>query len=151
MEIRFAHPQDLDAWMALAEQVRGQFPGLDTEEAMEGHKAVVLDFIGRSSAICAAESGCIVGALLFSKENSALCFLAVAPSYRRQRIAEKMVSLMLPLMEEGRNITVTTYRAGDPNGAAARAFYQRLGFCEGKLTEEFGSPVQEFVLKRSPG
>ena len=54
-------------------------------------------------------------------------------------------------MEEGRDITVTTYRAEDPNGAAARAFYKRLGFSEGRLTEEFGSPVQEFVLKRSGG
>lgn len=30
----------------------------------------------------------------------------------------------------------------------ARAFYKKIGFTEGKLTEEFGSPVQEFVLKR---
>ena len=37
---------------------------------------------------------------------------------------------------------------GAPAGIAARAFYKRLGFTEGKLTEEFGSPVQEFVLKR---
>ena len=78
-----------------------------------------------------------------------LCFLAVDPSCRRQHIAQKMVQFMLPLMEEGRDITVTTYRAEDPNGAAARAFYKRLGFSEGRLTEEFGSPVQEFVLKRS--
>lgn len=43
---------------------------------------------------------------------------------------------------------MTTYRQGDPRGAAARAFYKRLGFSEGKLGEEFGCPVQEFVLKR---
>lgn len=35
-----------------------------------------------------------------------------------------------------------------PEGIAARAFYKQLGFIEGKLTEEFGSPVQEFILER---
>ena len=151
MEIRLARPQDIGAWMALVEQVRGQFLGLETDKAMEEHRATVLDFIRQSSAICAAKAGQIVGALLFSRENSMLCFLAVDPSCRRQHIAQKMVHFMLPFMEEGRDITVTTYRAEDPNGAAARAFYKRLGFSEGRLTEEFGSPVQEFVLKRSGG
>lgn len=37
---------------------------------------------------------------------------------------------------------------GVPEGVAARAFYKRIGFTEGKLTEEFGSTVQEFMLKR---
>lgn len=55
---------------------------------------------------------------------------------------------MLTQMDEGKDITVTTYREDDPNGQAARAFYKRLGFSEGKLTEEFGCPVQEFILKR---
>ena len=149
MEIRLARPQDIDAWMALVEQVRGQFPGLETDKAMEEHRATVLDFIRQSSAICAEEAGQIAGALLFSRENSMLCFLAVDPSCRRQHIAWKMVHFMLPLMEEGRDITVTTYREEDPNRAAARAFYKRLGFAEGRLTEEFGSPVQEFVLEQT--
>lgn len=77
-----------------------------------------------------------------------LCFLAVDENYRRQRIAEKMVTCMLSLMNEKRDVVVTTYREGVPEGIAARAFYKRLGFVEGKLTEEFGSPVQELILKR---
>ena len=55
---------------------------------------------------------------------------------------------MLTLMDAKDDIIVTTYREGVPEGIAARAFYKRLGFIEGKLTEEFGSPVQEFILKR---
>ena len=102
MEIRLAQPQDINAWMALVEQVRDQFPGLETSKAMEEHRATVLDFIRQSSAICAEEAGQIVGTLLFSRENSMLCFLAVDPSCRRQHIARKMVHFMLPLMEKGR-------------------------------------------------
>lgn len=148
MEIRLAHETDIDGWMMLVEQVRDAFPGLETAEAMAEHRATVLNFIQNSSAVCAEEEGRILGALLFSKENSMLCFLVVNPACRRQHIARKLVRLMLSRMEEGRDITVTTYREGDANGAAARAFYKNLGFSEGRLTEEFGCPVQEFILKR---
>ena len=55
---------------------------------------------------------------------------------------------MLDLLDSNMNVVVTTYREGSPEGIAARAFYKHLGFVEGKLTEEFGSPVQEFVLYR---
>lgn len=149
MEIRLAQAQDIDAWMALVEQVRDVFPGLETAEAMEEHRATVLRFIKNSSAVCGAEADRMAGILLFSRESGQLCFLAVDPSYRRQHIARKMVSLMLTQIDEGKDITVTTYREDDPNGQAARAFYKRLGFSEGKLTEEFGCPVQEFILKRT--
>ena len=149
MEIRLAQAQDIDTWMALAEQVRDVFPGLETAEAMEEHRATVLRFIKNSSAVCGAEADRMAGILLFSRESGQLCFLAVDPSYRRQHIARKMVSLMLTQIDEGKDITVTTYREDDPNGQAARAFYKRLGFSEGKLTEECGCPVQEFILKRT--
>lgn len=148
MEIRLASAQDIDAWMALVEQVRDAFPGLETSEAMAEHRATVLNFMENFSAVCAAEGERILGALLFSKENSMLCFLAVDPACRRQHIAQKLVHHMLTQMEEDKDITVTTYREGNPNGAAARAFYKHLGFFEGRLGEEFGCPVQEFVLKR---
>lgn len=148
MKIQLAKPENIDAWMVLVEQVRDAFPGLETAEAMTEHRATVLKFIQSYSAICAVDAGNIVGALLFSKENSVLCFLAVDPAHRRQHIARQMVDFMLTQMDVGKDITVTTYRESDANGIAARAFYKRLGFSEGKLTEEFGSPVQDFVLNR---
>ena len=148
MKIQLAKPENIDAWMALVEQVRDAFPGLETAEAMTEHRATVLQFIQSSSATCAVDAGNIVGALLFSKENSELCFLAVDPAHRRQHIARQMVDFMLTQMDVGKDITVTTYRESDANGIAARTFYKRLGFSAGKLTEEFGCPVQEFVLKR---
>lgn len=148
MKIQLAKPEDIDAWMALVEQVRNAFPGLETAGAMAEHRATVLQFMQSSSAICAVDAGNFVGVLLFSKENSMLCFLAVDPAYRRRHIARQMVDFMLAQMEAGKDVIVTTYREGDPNGIAARAFYKCFGFSEGKLTEEFGCPVQEFVLKR---
>lgn len=147
-EIRLGRESDIHDWMILIDKVKASFPGLEAEEAMEEHKDTVLSFIRKQSAICAIKDNKIVGTLLFSKENHMLCFLAVDAEYRRQHIAEKMVSYMLTFMDPEEDIVVTTYQEGVPEGIAARAFYKCLGFTEGKLTEEFGSPVQEFVFKR---
>lgn len=151
MELKLAGVCDIEAWMKLVERVKDSFPGLETKEAMEAHRDTVLEFIHHGSAICAKIGDSVVGALLFSRENGMLCFLAVDEPYRRQHIAEKMVAYMLSFMESGKDIVVTTYREDAPEGKAARAFYKRLGFAEGRLTEEFGSPVQEFIWKRSKG
>ena len=148
MKIRLACDRDIDAWMSLVKRVRDVFPGLESDKAMSEHRAAVQRFIQQSSAVCAEEDRRILGALLFSKENSMLCFLAVDPNCRRQHIGRELVSFMLTQMDKGKHITVTTYREGDLNGVAARAFYQHLGFSAGRLTEEFGYPVQEFTLKR---
>ncbi|MGN0996988.1 MAG: GNAT family N-acetyltransferase [Candidatus Ventricola sp.] len=148
MTIDLAAEQDLDGWMSLVERVKDAFPGLETGEALDEHRNAVSGFMSREAAICAKEQGRIVGTLLFSRESSMLCFLAVDPEHRRQHIAQRMVSHMLTKMDPQRDVWVTTYRDGVPQGTAARAFYKRIGFTEGRLTEAFGSPVQEFVLKR---
>ena len=146
MEIRLAQPQDLAGWMELVEKVRFSFPGLETPEALEGHRQTVRAFMRRGWAVCAVERQRIAGVLLFSAEDNTLCFLAVDPAFRMRHAAAGMVACGLAHMDPRRAVTVTTYRESDPAGTAARAFYKSLGFTEGKLTEEFGSPVQEFVL-----
>lgn len=146
ISINYGNPNDIDPWMHLVHTVSSSFPGLETEGALTEHRRTVLDFMDRQEAICAKQDGGLVGILLFSRENNMLCFLAVDPIYRRQHIAEKLFRFMLPQMDADEPITVTTYREGVPEGIAARAFYQKLGFVPGKLTAEFGSEVQEFVL-----
>ena len=66
--------------------------------------------------------------------------------YARSR--KTFPDLKRKILDPKKDIVVTTYREGVLEGIAARAFYKHLGFVEGKLTEEFGSPVQEFVLIR---
>lgn len=148
MNIDFAKESDIESWLSLVDKVKAAFPGLETQQAMNEHRAVVLEFIGRGEAICAKENEKTIGALLFSKESNMLCFLAVDPDFRRRHIAENMVKAAISLMKPDMDIAVTTYREEAAEGAAARAFYKRIGFVEGRLTEEFGSPVQEFILKR---
>ncbi len=148
MMIKLATEQDIDKWMYLVDKVKSSFPGLESQEALDEHRNTVLDFISNGCAICAKTGNKIIGTLLFSKKANMLCFLAVDAEYRKQHIAEKMFSYMFDLMDSEKDITVRTYRADVPEGIPARMFYKKMGFVEGKLTEEFGSPVQEFVLKR---
>ncbi len=97
--IELATERSIDSWMDLVGKVKGSFPGLETEEALEEHRKTVLDFMDKDSAICAKTDNKIVGTLLFSKETNMLCFLAVNAEYRRQHIAEKMFSYMLTFMD----------------------------------------------------
>ena len=99
MEIRLAQTSDIDCWMALVNQVKDVFPGLETEAALAEHRTEVLRFIDMNCAICAKEDDRLAGALLFSKENSVLCFLAVSPHYRRQHIGRRMFDFMLTQMD----------------------------------------------------
>ena len=102
VEIRPAWPRDIEGWMALVSRVKDDFPGLESAEGMRDHRAVTLRFMQNRSALCAARGERIVGALLFSRENSALCFLAVDPACRRQHIARRMVDFMLAQMDGGK-------------------------------------------------
>lgn len=148
MTVSFAGREEIDGWMALIEKVKEAFPGMENTEALEEHRKTVLDFMQRKCAICAWQENKIVGVLLFSPQENTLCFLAVDEEYRRQGIAKAMFELMMKHMDRHRDISLLTYRENDCRGTAARRFYIRMGFSPGRLTEEFGSPVQEFVLKR---
>ncbi len=148
MEIKLTEMIELDGWMNLVGQVKDSFPGLETSEAMEEHRNTVIDFINRKSSICAKDGNRVVGSLLFSKKENMLCFLAVSPEYRRKHIAEKLVNCMLKQIDNNKKVLESTYCEGVPDGVAARAFYKRMGFVEGEIGEEFGSPVQTFILHR---
>ena len=141
--IRCATENDIEAWTELAFKVASSFPGMDLDE----HRSTVRDFMARGEALVSEHDGKITGALLFSAEASVLCFLAVDPEHRREHMARDLVNHMLSLMDGKRDITVTTWRDDVPEGRPARAFYRSVGFVPLRLTEEFGVPVEEFVLK----
>ncbi len=147
MDVGFGKPDEIDSWMDLVRKVRLEFPGLETEAGLAEHRETVLKFMRRNTAIRARDKGRITGMLLFSAKRNTLCCLAVDPQERGRGVAGEMFSLMLTVADRSRDITVTTFREGDPKGAAPRAFYKNLGFAEAGLTEEFGYPCQQFILR----
>ena len=145
LTIRFGEEADLPAWMALVRRVAGNFPGLETEDALQDHAATVAKFVRRGSAICALRGAEVVGVLLFSPRRNQLCCMAVAPESRRQGVAQGMFRLMLTIADPTRDLTVTTFREGDPKAAAPRAFYEKNGFLPADMVVESGYPCQVFV------
>lgn len=146
IRIEFASPHRLASWMSLVEIVRDNFPGLETQELLDDYRETVIKNMERQSAICALHGNIVVGILLFSVKHNMLSCMAVHPEYRRRGIARKMVELMLTKLDRTKDITVTTFREGDPKGVAPRALYQTLGFLPAELCIEQGYPSQMFVL-----
>lgn len=145
--VRFGTPDDLPSWMALVRHVAWNFPGLETEAALEEHAATVTKFIRKGNAVCAVRDDEVVGVLLFSRRLNMLCCMTVAPEYRRQGVAQRMFDLMLTISDPARDMTVTTFRKGDPKGDAPRAFYRKNGFVPAELVVENDYPCQIFVRR----
>lgn len=138
--------QDIAFWMELVKNVRWNFPGLETESALEEHKNTVLKFMGEKRAICVKDKERIVGVLLYSLKYNMICCLAVSPDYRKQGIGSRLLSYALERLDRTQPVTVSTFREEDEKGAAPRALYKKFGFIPDELIEEFGYPNQRFVL-----
>lgn len=134
----------MPSWLALVKELRESFPGLDMADYIQ----TLQKNISRETALCVkTQEGVIAGILLFSPRQKTLSCMAVHPLYRRRGIAKALILEMLKRMPPG-DVTVTTFREGDPMGEAPRALYRSLGFLPGELETEFQYPVQRFVLHR---
>ena len=149
MKVEYGMPLDIESWMELVQSVSWNFPGLETEVAIEDHRQTVLRFMGENRALCVKDAEKVVGVLLLSKKHNMICCLAVTPEYRRNGIASALLEKALSELDSSRDITVTTFRDNDEKGIAPRALYKRFGFAEEKLMIENDYPVQRFVLRGS--
>ena len=149
MKVEYGTPLDIESWMELVQSVSWNYPGLETEVAMEDHRQTVLRFMGENRALCVKDAEKVVGVLLLSKKHNMICCLAVTPEYRRNGIASALLEKALSELDRSKDITVTTFRDNDKKGIAPRALYKQFGFVEEKLLIENDYPVQRFVLRGS--
>ena len=146
MVAAFGDSSCIDSWMQLVREVSWSFPGLETEESLEEHKQTVLEFMNKKQALCVRSGKTVKGVLLFSRSRNMICCLAVDPEHRKQGLASVLLRKALDELDRSKEITVSTFRENDDKGIAPRALYQKFGFQEGEMTEEFGYPNQVFVL-----
>ena len=149
MEVEYGVLRDIGSWMELVKQIRWNFPGLETQLALEDHQQTVVRFMGERRALCVKNGDKVIGVMLLSKKHNMICCLGVAPAHRRNRIASALLEKALLELDRSRDITVTTFRENDEKGIAPRALYKRFGFLEEKLMVENDYPVQRFVLRGS--
>lgn len=146
MRLFYGVPEDIENWMSLVTRLRWNFPGLETRERLDEHRAVVLRFMGKRQAICVKEANEIAGVMLFSRGHNMICCLAVSPEYRRRGAASMLMEEALKNLDRTREISVSTFRAGDEKAPAPRALYEKYGFIEDALIEEMNYPNQKYVL-----
>lgn len=146
MQLFYGVPEDIEKWMALVTRIRWSFPGLETQTALEEHRATVLRFMENRQAICVKDEEEIAGVMLFSRSHNSICCLAVAPEYRRCGAASLLMEEALANLDKTREISVSTFRADTERGVAPRALYEKYGFLADALIEEFGFPNQKYVL-----
>ena len=146
MQLFYGVPEDIEKWMSLVTQVRWNFPGLETQEKLNEHRATVLKFMGKRQAICVKDENKIAGVMLFSRGHNMICCLAVAPECRRRGVASVLMDEAVANLDRAKEISVSTFRADDEKGLAPRALYEKYGFVADELIEEFDYPNQKYVL-----
>ena len=109
MQLYYGVPEDIEKWMSLVTQVRWNFPGLETQERLNEHRATVLKFMGKRQAICVKDENEIAGVMLFSRGHNMICCLAVAPEYRRLGVASMLMDAAVANLDRAKEISVSTF------------------------------------------
>ncbi len=141
-DIQFAVPADIDDWMELVSFTIDGYPRLNKSEYLENLNRYIAD----KKALILRDEGMAVGVMGFSAEAGSIDFFAVHPQYRNLGIAKIFLDKLTDELLSGKEIILSTYRADDKADTGYREEYVRLGFAEKELLEEYGYPVQRFVL-----
>jgi len=164
-DIKFATPEDADDWMELVSLTIDGYPCLDKEDYAANLHQYIADkkaLILRAGAASAQPNGnaaadmptsegrgrypMAIGVMGFSQGTGSIDFLAVHPQYRHLGVTKLFLDKLVEELLCGKEITLTTYRAGDKADTGWREEYRRLGFAERELLVEYGYPTQRFVL-----
>lgn len=141
-DIKFATPSDISDWMELVSLTVDGYPCLNEEEYLENLHQYIAD--GRS--LILRDNDMAIGAMIFSADTGSIDFLAVHPQYRNLGITKLFLDKLMDELLCGKEISITTYRAGDKADTGYRTEYRQLGFAERELLVEYGYPTQRFVL-----
>lgn len=141
-DIRLAVPADADAWLELTDLAIDGYPCLDKAD----YTAKLHRYIADKKALILREGELAVGAMGFSPDSGRIDFWAVHPQYRSLGVAKLFLDKLADEWFCGKEIALTTYRAGDKADPGYREAYRRLGFTERELLVEYGYPTQRFVL-----
>ena len=144
-DVCIARIEDIPAWMELMRLVIDGYPVMDETDylneitkAMEEERALILK-----------ACNILIGAMTFSKIANSIEFLGIHPQYRNQGIQKLLLEVLLEKHLPGKEISMTTYRAGDKADTGHRDLLKSLGFAERELLIEYGYPTQRFVLNPS--
>lgn len=141
-DIKFAVSADVEDWMELVSLTIDGYPCLNKDEYIQNlHR-----YIDNKKALILRDEDMVIGAMGFSPDTGSIDFLAIHPQYRHLGITKLFLDKLMDELLYGKEISLTTYRAGDKADTGYREEYYRLGFAEKELLVEYGYPTQRFVL-----
>ena len=141
-DIVLAEKEDIPAWMELMRLVIDGYPVMNEDE----YRRAITASIEERRALVLQDGGRLTGAMTFSPDTGCIDFWGVHPQYRRQGVQKLFLDVLMEDCLPGRDISTTTYRAGDKADTGYRDALRQLGFAERELLIEFGHPTQRFVL-----
>lgn len=141
-DIKFAAHTDMDDWMELVALTIDGYPCLNKDEYIQNLRRYIDD----KKALILRDEDMVIGAMGFSPDTGSIDFLAIHPQYRHLGITKLFLDKLMDELLYGKEISLTTYRAGDKADTGYREEYYRLGFAEKELLVEYGYPTQRFVL-----
>lgn len=141
-DIKFAAHTDMDDWMELVALTIDGYPCLNKDEYIQNLRRYIDD----KKALILRDEDMVIGAMEFSPDTGSIDFLAIHPQYRNLGITKLFLDKLMDELLYGKEISLTTYRAGDKADTGYREEYYRLGFAEKELLVEYGYPTQRFVL-----
>ncbi len=141
-DIKFAAHSDMDDWMELVALTIDGYPCLNNAEYTRNLRQYIAD----KKALILRDEDMAVGAMAFSPDTGSIDFLAIHPQYRNLGITKLFLDKLADELLYGKEISLTTFRAGDKADTGYREEYHRLGFAERELLVEYGYPTQRFVL-----
>lgn len=141
-DIQFATSADIDDWMELVSLAIDGYPCLNQAEYIEN----LHQYIDDNRALILRDDGVAIGIMGFSADTGSVDFFAMHPQYRNLGITKLFLDKLACELLYGKEISLTTYRAGDKADTGYREEYCRLGFAERELLVEYGYPTQRFVF-----
>ena len=142
-DVCIARIEDIPAWMELMRLVIDGYPVMDETDYLNE----LIKAIEEKRALILKACNILIGAMTFSKIANSIEFLGIHPQYRNQGIQKLLLEVLLEKHLPGKEISMTTYRAGDKADTGYRDLLKSLGFAERELLIEYGYPTQRFVLK----
>lgn len=141
-DINFASHTDMVDWMELVALTIDGYPCLNNAEYTRNLRQYIAD----KKALILRDEDMAIGAMAFSPDTGSIDFLAIHPQYRNLGITKLFLDKLADELLYGKEISLTTYRAGDKADTGYREEYYRLGFAERELLIEYGYPTQRFVF-----
>jgi len=147
MILRKALLKDTDNILNVVKNNRYLFPCFETKDVFIDYKRHLLNMINDGRCNIAIINNEVAGVVLYSKKDNEIYFLLVQEKYQRMKVGTYLMKTAISDLDNGRDITLSTYVKDDARSMKSRPFYKSLGFIEGKKLNK-GIPQIEFILKK---